>query len=456
MYSLDIGVVVLASLLIRDARLYYGGEFVEASVLVEDGVVKAIVRDGDRYVGVVDRVVDAHGLPLVPGGIDFHAHIYDPDYTHHEEWVSGSLAAVYGGITTVFDMPLRMFVDNVDKLKIKISRGLQDSYINFGVHAGMMRDDNLGNIPGLARHGVVGFKVFTLKPWSVSDHGLLEIMELVKEYDRVVIVHAEDDALIDYGLKSVEGRHDPLAHHEARSDLAEAVAVAKVGWYAKAIGVHLHIAHVTSGLEMETIDFLKSHGVWVTCETCPQYLYFTRDDVGKWGNYLKCAPSLKTRGDVEALWSGLASGVIDIVASDHAPSPRDEKEVDVWEAWGGLPVIELIIPLVYTFGVKQSRMGFDKFIEVVSTNPAKIARLYPRKGLIAPGSDADLVVLDINSCRKVRAEKLHHKVDWCPFEGIEMCGWPRHVVVNGELVIEDGELVGKRGVGRYVGEYLKT
>ncbi len=444
------------TLLLKNVKIYGGdGVFLDANIVVEDGNIEAIVKDYKKYLGKVDEVIDGRGYPVIPGGIDVHAHIYDPDYTHHEDWETGTLSAVYGGITTVFDMPLRMFVDDVDKLKLKIDDGLKHAYINFGIHAGMMKDENLHNIPSLAREGVIGYKVFTLKPWGASDKAILEIMNLVKEFDGVVIVHAEDDALIDLGIERVKHRHDPLAHHEARSDLAEAVAVTKVGWYAKTVGAHVHIAHVTSKIEAETISFLKSHGVRITAETCPQYLYFTREDVKRLGNYLKCAPSLKTREDVLGLWKALADGVIDAIASDHAPSPREEKEVDVWDAWGGLPVIELIIPLAYTFGVKKNILSFDRFIEVVSTNPAKITRLYPRKGVLTPGSDADIVVLSTSECKAVKAEELHHKVDWNPFEGVEMCGWPLHVIVNGKPVIVDKELVGKPGLGEYVGIYLR-
>ncbi len=444
-------------LMIRNAKLLINGHFIEANIVVNNGLIQAIVKDPERYVHRVDKVIDAKGLPVIPGGIDIHAHIYDPDYTHHEDWKTGSLAAAFGGLTTIYDMPLRMFVDSVDKLKLKIETGLRDSYVNFGIHAGMMRGSNLFSIPDLAKEGVVGYKVFTLgKEWMANDHDILRIMELVRDHDGVVMVHAEDHALVEHGLRLVKGRNDPLAHHEARSDFAEALAIAKVGYYASYTLSHVHIVHLTSMLGVYMVEHLWLMGTMITAETCPQYLYFTRDDVNKWGNYLKIAPSLKTRIDVEALWDAVSRGVVDTITSDHAPAPREEKETDVWSAWGGIPVIELIVPFMYTFGVRQGRIDFNRFIEVISTNPARIMRLYPRKGVIAVGSDADLVVLDINLCKKVKADQLHYKVDWTPFEGIEMCGWARHVIVNGEIVIEDMELVGKPGIGHYVGEYFKS
>ncbi len=444
-------------LMIRNAKLLVDGHFIEASIVVNDGLIQVFTKDPERYIHRVDRVIDAKGLPVIPGGIDIHAHIYDPDYIHHEDWKTGSLAAAFGGLTTIYDMPLRMFVDSVDRLKLKIEAGLRDSYVNFGIHAGMMRGNNLSSIPDLAREGVVGYKVFTLgREWMANDHDILRIMELVRDHNGVVMVHAEDHALVEHGLQLVKGRNDPLAHHEARSDFAEALAIAKVGYYASYTLSHVHIVHLTSMLGVHMVEHLWLMGTMITAETCPQYLYFTRDDVGKWGNYLKIAPSLKTRIDVEALWDAIARGVVDAVTSDHAPATKEEKETDVWSAWGGIPVIELIVPFMYTFGVKQGRIDFNRFIEVISTNPARIMRLYPKKGVIAVGSNADLVVLDIDLCKKVKADQLHHKVNWTPFEGIKMCGWPRHVIVNGEVVIEDMELVGKPGIGHYVGEYFKS
>lgn len=443
-------------LIVRNGKIFLGKELVEGSLIVDDGKIKAIVKDEEPYLSKADEVVDAKGLPVIPGGIDIHAHIYDPDYTHHEDWETGTKAAVFGGLTTVFNTPLRMIIDTPSKLKRVVEEGLKNTYANFGVYGGMINDKNYKKaIPKLAENGVIGFRIYTVKPWKASDEAIIEILNLVKKHDCIAMFHAEDDVLIDYGLRLNKNRSDPLAWHEARSDLAEAVAVAKIGFYGKAIGTHIHIDHVTSKIEVQLIRFFKNYGVTITAETCPHYLYFTRDDVARHGNYLKVSPSIKTRADVEALWKAVADGTIDAIASDHAPSTRKEKEVDVWSAWGGIPVIELIIPFTYTYGVRKGLISFSRFIELVSTNPAKIVKLYPKKGVITPGSDADIVVLNTNKPKIVDPENLHHKVDWCPFEGMELYGWPLHVIVNGTIVIRDGELVAKPGIGKYLGEYYK-
>lgn len=437
----------MGRILIRNGRVPVGDTVVEANVVIDGEYIEAVTK---KEPGGIDEVYDARGGLVIPGGIDIHAHIYDPDYTSHEDWRTGSLSAVFGGITSVYDMPLRLYVDNVEKLKMKIEAGLRDSYVNFGVHAGMMNRENMHSIPELAEHGVVGFKVFTVKPFRADSHAITGIMRLVRENNGVVMIHAEDDALIDEGLERVKGRNDPRAHHEARTGEAEAAAVLRMGLYGLQLSTHTHIVHLSSRLGAESMRWLKSIGAPVTAETCPQYLFFTLEDVDKYGNYLKITPSLKTRHDVEALWRALADGTVDAVASDHAPAPREEKEVDVWKAWGGIPVIELIIPLLYTYGVLEKRITLHRFIEVVSTNPARIMHQYPLRGTLAPGSAADIAILDTSTKTKVTADMLHHKVDWTPFEGFTVTGLPRHVFVNGQPVVIDRELVAEKPAGKYL------
>jgi len=437
---------------VKEALLYVDGELIEGGIVASDGVIEAVVKDPSKYIQVADVVINASRRLTIPGGIDLHAHIYDPEYLHHEDWRSGSIAAAFGGVTTVFDMPLRLFVDSVEKLKIKVEAGLRDSFVNFGVHAGMIRDENYESINELYSSGVIGYKIYMAGEWRPSDRALIEILERVSSIDGVAIVHAEDDQLISYGLRRTSGRRDALAYHESRSDVAEASSIAKAGFYSMETGAHVHIAHLSSKLGSLTVESLWSMGAMITAETCPHYLFFTRDDVKKYGNYIKVSPSLKTPEDVEWLWMSLSRGVIDAVASDHAPSTVEEKEVqDPWSAWGGMPVIETMIPFIYTYGVKMGRIDYGKFIEVTSINPARIARLYPRKGALTPGSDADIVVLDVEKERVVKAGELHYKVGWSPFEGLRLTGWPCHVVVSGKPVVIDGELVGEPGSGSFVG-----
>lgn len=445
--------LVMTRILIRDASVPVGGnEVVEASIIVSGDRIEAVTKNppSDGY----DEVIDASGLIAVPGGIDIHAHIYDPDYTHHEDWRTGTVAAAFGGVTTVFDMPLRMYVESLETLRKKVEVAERDAVVNYGVHAGMMNEENIERACDLRKAGVIGFKLFTCEPFRPrTDSGLSAVIRRVSELGALTMIHAEDDSIIQDLIRRFkdEGRDDPLAHHESRPGEAEAAAIDRVSAIARYWGAPIHIVHVASGPAADAVGRAKALGTMITAETCPQYLVFTRKDVERWGNLLKITPAIKGPEDRETLWRALAEGTIDAVASDHAPSPRDEKVgLSVWDAWGGIPTIENMFPLVFTMGFREGRITLQRYVEVTSENPAKIMGLWPRKGSLQPGADADIALIDPDHCFRISADKLHHKVDWTPYEGMEVCGWPKHVLVNGELVVRDRELV--EGVrGRFVG-----
>jgi len=446
---------VIDLMLVRNVRLVVGGnELVEASLVIEDGKIvyigKSVPSSG------YDEVLEGGGLLALPGGIDIHAHVHDPQYLHHEDFRSGSEAALYGGVTTFFDMPLRMYVEDEESFKAKYEAGLKESLVNFGVIAGMMNEDNASSVELLQSLGVNLFKVFTCKPFRPrSDEGLTKVVRSVVGRGGTLIVHAEDDAITEYLTREFKesGMNDPVSYHESRPAIAEAMAIRRVADVAGFLGLKhgIHIAHLSSAEGLREVEKSRLNGVYLTVETTPHHLYFTKEDVSKLGNYLKLAPTLKRRDDVRALWRGLASGSVDAVASDNAPSTKAEKEVNVWDAWGGIPNLEVMLPLVFTLGVRKSGLlTLERYVEITSKNPARIAGIYPSKGSLSVGSDADIALVDPNLCFSVSASKLHHKVDWTPFEGLELCGWPRHVIINGKLVLRDREMILPEFRGSYV------
>ncbi len=440
------------SLIVRNAKIFFGGELVEGNILVENGVVKAIGRR--EFEG--DYVLDAEHQPVLPGGIDVHAHVYDPEYADNEDWKTGSLAAAYGGLTTLIDMPLRVYVDGVEVLEAKLKEAAENSYVNYGVTGGFLNKKNIKSIAELRKRGVKTFKIFTCRPFQAEEEALGSILEEIAKTDSVAIVHAEDEGLIRYWEGLYKARNDVVSYHMSRTDSAEAAAILRIGMYARDTGARIHVAHLSSKLGLESVLFLKEKGVKVTSEVCPHHLYFTREDSAKYGNYLKLAPTLKTREDVEALWRGLAEGLIEVYASDNAPAPRRLKEVDVWSAWGGIPNLEIMGPFLYTYGVLKGRISIKRFVEVFSENPAKLLGIYPLMGSISIGSRADLYILETRRAKKISASTHHHKVDWTPWEGIELYGAPLHLVVGGHVIIENGELVGRPGLGVYIGNYVKA
>jgi len=438
------------SLVLKNVKIPLNGYLVEGHIYIENGLIASI---GKREYSA-DVVIDGEGQLVVPGGIDLHAHIYDPEYVENEDWETGSLAAAYGGITTLIDMPLETSVDNIDVLEHKLREAQRNSYVNYGITGGFINKRNYSMIQVLRARGVKTFKFFTCKPFKIEDDAIIPALSEIKRNNAIAVFHAEDEELINYWESKYKGISDIVAYHSSRTEATEASAILRIGIYAFETNTPIHIAHLSSRLGLEAILWLKKLGVKLTSEVCPHHLYFTREDSRRFGNYLKLAPTLKTSEDIKTLWMGLSKGVIEIYASDNAPAPRSMKEIDTWSAWSGIPNLEIMGPFLYTFGVLENRITLSKFIDVFARNPAKLLGVYPLLGEILVGSRADLYVLETRRTRKISSNTHHHKVDWTPWEGFELKGAPLHLIVGGNIIIEKGELVGKPGVGIYVGDLI--
>jgi len=436
------------TLLVKNAGIPLpSGDIVIGNIYVENGVITYIGRKEIE----ADRVIDAEERLTIPGGIDIHAHVYDPAYTSNEDWETGSLAAAFGGLTTIVDMPLRTIVDNRKILEEKLSEARKNSYINYGVTGGFINEKNYNSIPELARYGVKTFKFFTCRPFKISDETLPDAFEQVTVANGVAIVHAEDESLIGYWEKKLLSQNSITAFHSSRTGATEASAIYRVGYISLDVGARVHIAHLSSREGIEAVADLRKK-INLTSEVTPHHLFFTRDETSRFGAYLKVAPTIKTREDRDALWRALDEGIIDAYVSDNAPAPRSMKEANVWEAWAGIPNLEIMIPFLFTYGVLQRRISLARFIDVTSRNPAKILGIYPLKGELSIGSHADLVILETGKSKRITASTHHHKVDWTPWEGMELYGYPYYLIVNGEVIIEKYELIGKKGFGTYIGE----
>lgn len=439
--------------MIKGGKIVTPKGIVRADLAVREGKIAAIAKS--QHLPKADREIDVKGRYILPGGVDAHAHIYDPKYVYREDFETGTMAAAAGGVTTIIDMVLQSPVDNPDRIREKIAVGKQESLVDFSLHAGMMNNENVKWVPEIVRLGVASFKAFMCAPYRVEDKTLSLIMERVATHLGILNVHAEDEKTV-WELREKlkqEGRVDPLAHNESRPNIAEERAVSHAISLASSAGVHLHISHLTTREGVKLIKDAKHDGVHVTTETCPHYLVFTRHDVRRHGPYLKVNPPLKSGEDLNALWNGLKAGTVDMVTSEHAPGTRDEKEVgwrDIWQAWGGLPGIETMLPILLSEGVNKGRLTLENLCSILCKRPAKIFGLYPRKGAIMVGSDADLTVIDLKRKRKVRSGELHHKCGWTPYEGMTLAGWPTMTILRGEVVAENGEIKGKSGFGKFV------
>jgi D-hydantoinase len=445
-------------LLIKGGMIVASRGLSRACIAIENGIITSVCKEysapkADKVLSVKDKV-------LLPGAIDAHAHIHDGKFRYKEDFETGSKAALAGGVTTLIDMPLTSPVDNRERLVEKIETGERLSHVDFSLHAGMMNQKNLKNIPSIVAEGVRSFKVFTCSPHSVSDETMLDILEKAKESGSIVNFHAENKGIISYMRKIMDRqkRMDPLAHHEARPKEAEQEAVSRVILLARFIGESIHISHLSSRQALESVWAAKNEGAKVTAETCPHYLFFTKRDVENSGPYLKVNPPLRSKEDVAAMWSGLKKGMIDILTSEHAPGTQEEKEVgwsNIWKAWSGLPSVETMLPLLLSEGVNKQKLSLSDVHRVLCENPARIFGFYGRKGDIAPGFDADIVVVDLKLEKKVSVEKLHYKVNHSPYEGSTFKGWPVTTIVRGNIVYDGESIVNKSGYGKFIPMKMK-
>ena len=439
-------------LVIRGGRLVSSTGIMSAGIAIEGGVIVAISRDD----ALPDsrETIDATGKYVLPGVIDPHVHFRSPGYEYKEDWASGTAAAACGGVTTVFEMPNSdPPTSTVDALQIKQQIASRDAYVDYGVY-GLLGQQNLGDLPGLARHGVIGLKCFMGNNpiGHIDDGAMLEGLEIAASLGLRVTVHAENATIIERktGRLRASGRRDPLAHLESRPAVCAVDAVERAVAFAEAAGAQVHIAHEGCKDALPIIRAAKHRGVAVTAETCPHYLLLTAEDMHRVGPVLRVNPPVRAAGHAEPLWSGLADGVIDMLATDHAPHAIPEKIADdIWDCVSGFGGLETAIPLLLT-EVNRGRITLEQYVTWSSLAPARVWGLYPRKGVLDVGSDADIVIVDLEREATIRADRFQSKSKITPFEGFRTKGQPVCTIVRGRVVMRDGALEGRPGWGRLV------
>jgi allantoinase len=442
----------LAELVIRNARILLPAGITTGGISIQDGKIAKI---SSSKLPKGEMEIDAGRKLIMPGVIDAHAHLYDPNYTHRDDFLTSTTAAAAGGVTTAILMPLDSPILTPEDVRKTIAVGEKNSLIDFSVHAGNMTSEAIEKIQSISALGVKSFKAFTCSPYMLNEQMMERFMLEVKKIGGIAFVHAEDEETLKKSKNGLlkKNRKDPLAHAESRPSEAEKKAIKNVIKLAKNTACNLHIAHVSSRQGVNLVKRAKETNIRVTAETCPHFLIFTKEDMKRLGPYLKINPSLKSEEDLEALWSGLSSGAIDIVATDHAPGTKKEKEIgwkDIWAAQTGIPGIETLLPLMLNEGVAKRRLTLMRMAELLCSKPAKIFGLYPKKGIIGEGSDADLVMIDLRKKMTIKSEKLHYKVGWTPYEGMKVKGAPVMTISKGVVIAEDGEVLGKPGHGKFL------
>jgi dihydroorotase len=396
-------------------------------------------------------VVDASGLLVLPGVIDVHVHMRDPGATYKEDFRSGTAAAAAGGITTVFDMPNNTPpTKDLDALRSKAKEAAEKAVVDYALY-GLMAHGNMGEMAALAGAGVIGFKCYMAETTGnvvpPSEREMLGEMRSVAKAGLRVAVHAEDDSLLQGLISKLKkrGRADPLAHYESRPEIVEEKAVRRALTLASEAKCDVHIAHLSSVAGCKEVKKAKLSGPRggrrVTAETCPQYLLLDKKDYAEKGSMMKSNPSIKRREDRLALWRAVRDGTIDMIATDHAPHTIAEKTsgLSIFEQASGFPGLETSVALMLTC-VDKGLLTLPRYVQLASEGPAKAWRLYPKKGCIAVGSDADFTVVDTKKEWRIDPADFVSKAKYSPFEGFSVKGAAVYTIVRGRVVMDQGHI----------------
>lgn len=450
-------------ILIKNGVIVTAADTFRADLLTDGGVISRIEQGLDCPDA---QVIDATGCYVLPGGVDVHTHmnLETSGVKVCDGFYVGTAAAAFGGTTCVVEHP--GFGPAGCSLRHQVERYQAEAggeaVVDYAFHGVFQHVEGavLDGLQDLAEIGVPSVKVYLTYEGRLTDYQILRVLERTCRPGLLATFHAENDGIVTF-LRDrfrTEGKLTPMYHPLSRPDYCEAEAIQRIINLAQAAGNSpVYIVHLSTASGLRIIEAARQGGRPVFAEVCPQHLilddscYLESDGGGL--KYIMAPPARK-KSDCAALWAGLAAGWIDVVATDHCSFSFADKirlgRADFSLCPGGIPGVETRVPLLFSEGVLKGRLSLNRFVEVVSTSPARIMGLYPRKGMLAPGSDADVVIFDPRIERTITPDTLFHNADYSPYEGMRVRGWPVVTTVRGKIVVQHGRLLAEKGWGKYV------
>ena len=450
-------------ILIQNGTIVTACDTCRGDILVEDERITAI---GTALEAEADRRIDASDKLVLPGGVDVHTHLDMPFGATRsaDDWESGTVAAAHGGTTSIVDFATQFTGERLHEAWENWARRAEGkAAIDYGFHMTItdFTDDVEAEMDALVREGIPSFKLFMAYRGRLmlDDGSIFRALLRTGQNGGTICLHAENGDVIDVLVRRAlaEGHTAPKFHALTRPPLAEAEATHRAICLAEMAEVPVYIVHLSAAEALERVVQARERGVPVYAETCPQYLFLSNENYeepGFDGAKYVMSPPLRPRESQVALWRGLARNDLQVVATDHCPFCMKERKAlgrdDFSKIPNGAPGIETRMSLLYDGGVRAGHLSLNRFVEVTATAPSKIFGLYPRKGTLAPGSDADIVVFDPNREVTLSAKTLHMKVDYSPYEGRQVIGAPEIVLSRGRVIVENGRFVGRAGGGTFL------
>jgi dihydropyrimidinase len=451
----------MTAILIKNGKVVTETEAKIKDVLVVDGKIKKIDKNLECPNA---KVIDAAEKIVIPGGVDVHTHLnlHTGNYIAEDDFYTGTVAAACGGTTTIVDHP--GFGPKGCSLKHQINQYHEyadnNAVIDYGFHGVFqhVNDSILNEIPELIKEGITSFKAYMVYDYALNDAEILKLMFKLKKSGGLLTVHCENYHIQQYFRNKYisEGKTSPIYHAKSRNDICEAEAVNRMICLSSIAGnAPLYLVHVSSKTSLDYIKLAHMSEHCVVAETCPQYLLLDEDLYNKEdGLKYILTPPLREGSNQISLWNGINREYISTVGTDHCPfSYSLRKKVagnDFSKCPNGLPGIETRIPLLFSEGVMKYKITLNRFVEINCTNPAKVMGMYPQKGVLKEGSDADIVIIDPEKKITITNDILHQNVDYTPFEGFELEGYPILTMSRGQIIVKDNKFIGSKGHGKFM------